>query len=242
VFGVPEDSGDVREKQVRQEPPAYDLAGFEHLRKRQNLGASSSIIPTLGVLSQDREEIQQPCGLFSCRTPLGRGGVREQVVGEMRRRSSACARAPKSKMYAFSFWNTSPARSKVQGFCARNAALHVRARGGQLESMMTAVHSGTVTPVVSWPDRQSDGLPIDSSPSAMARDLVQGDAALTGSVPSSVRPSPAARTTAYSLQYVVLLRKPLHSLGRGHAVEQPEGMADLGRATPPWRTVLSRGR
>ena len=28
----------------------------------------------------------------------------------------------KSKMYAFCFWNTTPARSKVQGFWARNAA------------------------------------------------------------------------------------------------------------------------
>src|SRR5437763_829233 len=38
VLGVPEDAGDVREQQVRQEPAAHNLAGLEHLREGEDLG------------------------------------------------------------------------------------------------------------------------------------------------------------------------------------------------------------
>ena len=101
--------------------------------------------------------------MFSCRTPVARG-VRVQVVGER------VARA-KSKMYAFCFWNTCPARSKVHGFCARNAACMYWAGEDRLDSMMTAVHSGTVTPVASCPTDSVMVLPFDSASAMAARTL-----------------------------------------------------------------------
>ena len=81
VLGVPEDAGDVREQQVRQEPAAHDLAGLEHLRERQDLGGVELDHPTLGVLAQDREEVQQRADVVLPHS-LVAGGVREQVVGE----------------------------------------------------------------------------------------------------------------------------------------------------------------
>src|SRR5690348_15793629 len=99
-------------------------------------------------------------------------------------------------MYAFCFWNTCPARSKVHGFCARNAACMYWAGEDRLDNMMTAVHSGTVTPVVSCPTDRVMVLPFDSSALAMAvRTLFSDLPTATASVASSERPSPAAKTT-----------------------------------------------
>ena len=64
------------------------------------------------------------------------------------------------------------------------------------DSMMTAVHSGTVTPVVSCPTDRVIVLPSDFSASSIAvRTLSRAFPVATESVSSSERPSPAAKTT-----------------------------------------------
>ena len=81
VLGVAEDAGDVREQQVRQEPAAHDLAGLEHLREGQDLGGVELDHPALGVLAEDREEVQQRADVLLPHALVARG-VRVQVVGE----------------------------------------------------------------------------------------------------------------------------------------------------------------
>ena len=68
--------------------------------------------------------------------------------------------------------------------------------------MMTAVHSGTVTPVVSWPTDSVMVLPPTASASAMAARTLSSDFPMvterrisSGVVSSAGVPSPAARTT-----------------------------------------------
>ena len=133
--------------------------------------------------------------MFSCRTPGSPEGFGCRLLAKASKIVSVRSGA-KSKMYAFCFWNTCPARSKVQGFCARNAACMYWAGEDRSDSMMTAVHSGTVTPVVSCPTDRVMVLPSDFSASAMAVRTLSSDLpTATGSVSSSERPSPAARMT-----------------------------------------------
>jgi hypothetical protein len=64
-----------------------------------------------------------------------------------------------------------------------------------LDSMMTAVHSGTVTPVVSCPTESVMVLPPDFSASAIALRTFSSDLPVVTRSSSSERPSPAASTT-----------------------------------------------
>ena len=148
----------------------------------------------------------------------------------------------KSKMYAFCFWNTCPERSKVQGFCARNAACMYWAGDDRFESMMTAVHSGTVTPVVSCPTDRVMVLPSDFSASSMAvRTLSRDLPTATASVSSSA-PVAGGQDDRVVLEDVVLLEELLQGLRGGDAVEQPEGVADLVAHLGGGERVLLVGR
>ena len=108
---------------------------------------------------------------------------------------------------------------------------------------MTAVHSGTVTPVVSWPDRQGDGLAV------RLLGLRDGRAHLVERLADSDRVGVVVGASVAGgqddrvvLEDVVLLEELLQRLRRGDAVEQPEGVADLVAQLRRGERVLLVGR
>jgi hypothetical protein len=74
VLGVAEDASDVVEQQVRQEAAAHDLAGLEYLREGQHLCGVQLDHPALGVLADDREEVEQ-ARMFSWRSAVVHEGL-----------------------------------------------------------------------------------------------------------------------------------------------------------------------
>ncbi len=113
---------------------------------------------------------------------------------------------------------------------------------------MTAVHSGTVTPVVSWPTDSVIVLP----PTASAffdglADLVERLAAIAASSRLVELSSLAAAVAGGEddrvvLEDLVLLEQPLERLRGGDAVEQPERVPDLVAQLGGGERVLLVGR
>ena len=101
----------------------------------------------------------------------------------------------KSNTYAFSLRWYLPFLLNKQGLCARNAACTYSAGLFMFDSMSTPVHSGTVTPVVSWPTDKVMVFVLAFSPPfsalAIASRTLSNDFSFSSS--SSILPSPAAR-------------------------------------------------
>ena len=241
VLGVPEDAGDIREQQVRQEPAAHDLAGLEHLREGQDLGGVELDHPALGVLAQDREEVQQPADVLLPHALVARG-VRVQVVGEgVEDRQRALGREVEDVRVLL--LEHVPGTLEGAGVLRPERRLHVLGRGGQVGQHDDRGPLGHRDARGQLSHRQGDGLAIRLLGLRDGRaHLVQGLAGRDRVGVVVGAPVAGGQDDRVVLEDVVLLEQLLQCLGRGDAVEQPEGVADLVSQLRRGERVLLVGR